>query len=151
MKTTAATLLNLLKNRHSKDVCVQECKNGPTWTSSRVKKFDLWVMKKSYTKPMTWIYEVKISRQDFLRDDKWQTYLPYCSDLYFVAPIGIINVAEVPEEAGILVSSKNGVRLYCKKKAPHRNIEIPASVYKYIFIIGIIFLPLILGIRLHAN
>lgn len=97
-----------------------------------MKRFDLWAMKKSYSNPMTWIYEIKVSRQDFLRDDKWQTYLPYCTDFYFVAPYGIIDVAEVPEEAGLLLSSKNGTRLYCKKKAPYRNVEIPLSLYKYI-------------------
>jgi len=132
MKTTAATLLQLLKKRHSQDVCVPECKNGPTWTSNRVKKFDLWVMKKSYTNPMIWIYEIKVSRQDFLRDDKWHAYLPYCTDFYFVAPLGIIDVGEVPADAGLLIPSKNATMLYCKKKAPHRNVEIPASVFKYI-------------------
>jgi len=132
MKITALTILNLLKNKHSEDICVAECKNGPTWTSSSVRKFDLWAMKRSYTKPMTWIYEIKVSRQDFLRDDKYQTYLPYCTDFYFVAPAGIIDVSEIPAEAGLLLSSKNGTRLYRKKKAPHRNIEIPISLYRYI-------------------
>ena len=133
MKTIkATTLLNLLKNKHSKDLCVHECKNGPTWTSNKVKRFDLWVMKRSYTEPMTLIYEIKVSRQDFLQDDKYQTYLPYCTDFYFVAPPGIIIPDEVPVEAGLLISSKNATMLYCKKKAPHRNIEIPVGVYKYI-------------------
>ena len=130
---TASTILNLLLKRHSEDICVSECKNGPTWTSRKMRKFDLFVMKRSYSQPMTWIYEIKISRQDFLRDDKWQGYLQYCTDFYFVAPCGIIDPTEVPEKAGLFLTSKNGTRLYCKKKAPHRtDIEIPTSLYLYI-------------------
>lgn len=129
---TANTILNLLLKRHKDDICVSECKGGPTWTAVKTPRFDLWAMKRSYTKPMTWIYEIKVSRQDFLRDDKWQGYLKYCTDFYFTAPYGVIDVFEVPEQAGLLLSSKNGTRLYCKKKAPHRDVKIPDSVLKYI-------------------
>lgn len=129
---TAATLLNLLLKRHTEDVCIPECKSGASWSSSKTRIFDLWTMKKSYSKPMTCIYEIKVSRQDFLRDDKWQTYLPYCTDFYFVAPAGIIDPSEVPADAGLLLSSKTGTRLFCKKKAPHRNVEIPISLFKYV-------------------
>lgn len=133
MTITANTIINLLLKRHADDIAVPECKNGPTWSAiGAVRKFDLWVLRRSYSKPMTWIYEVKVSRQDFLRDDKWQQYLLYCTDFYFVAPAGIISPDEVPEQAGLLLTSKNGTRLYCKKKAPHRDIEIPLSVYIYI-------------------
>lgn len=131
-KINADDVLELLLKRHEKDICVAECKHGRSWTSEKVKRFDLWVMKKSYTSPMSWIYEIKVSRQDFLQDQKWQTYLPFCSDFYFVAPVGTIDVSEVPEQAGLLLSTKNGTKLYCKKKAPHRCIEMPPSVYEYI-------------------
>lgn len=129
---TAATILKLLLKKHSDDIAVPECKAGPTWTAKKTPRFDLWCMKRSYTNPMTWIYEIKITRNDFLQDDKWQAYLPYCTDFYFVAPLGIIDPAEVPSDAGLLLSSKNGTRLYCKKKTPHRNVEIPDSIFKYI-------------------
>ena len=129
---TANTILKLLLKRHKDDICVPECKHGQSWSAEKIKRFDLWVMKRSYANPITWIYEIKVSRQDFLQDSKWQAYLPYCTDFYFVAPYGIINVNEVPEQAGLLLSSKNGTRLYCKKKAPHRDVRIPDSVFKYI-------------------
>lgn len=132
LKINASIILNLLLKKHSEDICVSECKAGPTWTAVKTPRFDLWAMKRSYTKPMTWIFEIKVSRQDFLRDDKWQSYLPYCTDFYFVAPYGIIDINEVPARAGLLLSSKNGTRLYCKKKAPHREVKIPDSVLKYI-------------------
>jgi len=128
----ANDILKLLLQRHKNDIAVPECKNGSTWSSNNILRFDLWVMKKSYTRPMTWIYEIKVSRSDFINDNKWQKYLPYCTDFYFVAPIGVIDVTEVPEQAGLLLSSKNGTRLYCKKKAPHRHVDISDNVLKYI-------------------
>ena len=131
-KITAEMIIKLLLNKHSEDICIPECKSGATWSARKMKRFDMWIMKRSYTKPMTWIYEIKVARNDFLQDDKWQTYLPYCSEFYFVAPTGIIDPKEVPEQAGLLLSSKNATRLYCKKKAPHRDIKIPEDLYKYI-------------------
>jgi len=131
-KITAEMIEKLLLNKHSEDICIPECKSGATWSARKMRKFDIWVMKKSYTQPMTWIYEIKVARNDFLQDDKWQTYLPYCSEFYFVAPAGIIDPSEVPEQAGLLLSSKNATRLYCKKKAPHRDIKIPEDLFKYI-------------------
>jgi len=129
---TSTIIRNLLLKKHSDDVCVSECKTGQSWTNKTMRKIDLWVMKKSYTHPQTIAYEIKISRQDFIRDDKWQEYLPYCTDFYFVAPAGIIDPAEVPAEAGLLLTSKNGTMLYCKKKSPHRSIVTPTSLLIYI-------------------
>ena len=129
---TAGMIEKLLLNKHSQDICIPECKSGATWSARKMRKFDMWVMKKSYAQPMTWIYEIKVARNDFLQDDKWQAYLPYCSEFYFVAPAGIIDPSEVPEQAGLLLSSKNATRLYCKKKAPHRDIKIPEDLFKYI-------------------
>ena len=130
---TANMITNLLLKRHSKDVTVTECKSGQSWTKETMRKFDLFAMRRSYSNPCCWIYEIKVSRQDFLRDDKWQTYLPYCTDFYFVAPPGIIDPAEVPSDAGLLLISKNARMLYCKKKAPHRtDAETPISLFKYI-------------------
>lgn len=131
---TAQIILKLLLRKHSDDVCVPECKNGQSFVKEgTMKKFDLWTMKRSYSKPMVCIYEIKVNRQDFLRDDKWQTYLPYCNNFYFVALAGIIDPAEVPADSGLLLSSKNGTRLFCKKKAPHRtDVEIPKSLFEYI-------------------
>lgn len=131
-RITTQTLLDLLLARHSKDLAIPECKSGPTHYASTFQKIDLWVMKKSWASPQTYGYEIKVSRNDFLRDDKWQNYLEFCSDLYFVAPPGVIEKEEVPADAGLLVSSNNGTRLYTKKKAPHRNVEIPDSIYRYV-------------------
>ena len=79
-------------------------------------------MKKSWAKPNTVGYEIKVSRSDFVKDDKWPQYLPYCNEFYFVSPREVIADDEVPEGAGLIIVSKGGRRLYTKKKAPRKGI-----------------------------
>jgi len=131
---TANDILKLLHQKHSDDkfVCVDECKIGSTWFKENCYRLDLWVMARSWANPRFIGYEVKVNRQDFIRDAKWHNYLNYCTEFYFVAPPGVIETAEVPEQAGLLVSSKNCKLLYTKKKAPVRDIEIPNSILIYI-------------------
>lgn len=131
---TAKNIVDLLLNKHSSDkwISVPECKIGSTWFKTNCQRFDMWTMAKSYANPRFIGYEIKVNRQDFLRDDKWIGYLDYCREFYFVAPPGIIDKTEVPEQAGLLVSSKNAKVLYTKKKAPVRDIEIPVSIFHYI-------------------
>ncbi|MCK5604722.1 MmcB family DNA repair protein [Candidatus Pacearchaeota archaeon] len=127
-------ILNLLLQKYSEDLCVPECKTGSSWgiTTGAVRLLDLWVMKKSWAKPWTIGYEIKHSRSDFLHDNKWSEYLDYCTDFYFVAPPGVIQPEELPGQVGLLVTSKNHTRLYTKRKAVHRDIEVPESIYRYI-------------------
>lgn len=131
---TANDILDLLHKKHSVErfVSVDECKTGSTWFSPTCPRLDMWVMARSYANPRFIGYEIKVNRQDFLRDVKWSDYLPYCREFYFVAPAGIIDPTEVPEQAGLLVASKNVKRLMTKKKAPVRDVEIPLSIFLYI-------------------
>lgn len=127
---TAKNILDLLLRKYSRGfVCIPECKTGE---SSSCRIIDLWCMAKSWANPKTVAYEIKISRNDFLRDDKWRTYLDYCSEFYFAAPPGIIDPSELPDEAGLLVCSKNAKMLYTKKKAPERSVKIPENIFRYI-------------------
>ena len=129
----AQELVNLLASRHSKDVFIPECKDGPTHSKSHL-RMDAWAMNKSWAHPVVSAYEVKVSRADFLKDNKWPAYLPLCNQFYFVAPAGLIDVSELPLETGLLTAAGkgNGMRLLTKKKAPHRDIIIPEEVYRYI-------------------
>jgi len=58
---------------------------------------DIGTVKKEIT-----IYEFKISRNDWLTDNKWQNYLKYCNRLWFVCPYGIINKNELPDNIGLI-------------------------------------------------
>jgi len=128
-------ILKLLATKHASDVFVSECKDGPTWGSGPYGshlRMDAWVMKRSWANPLVIVYEAKIARGDFLGDEKWHLYLPYCNEFYFVCPTGLLAVEELPAEAGLLYVSRTGSRLYLKKKAQRRTVEIPEALYRYI-------------------
>ena len=130
---TSDDIINLLAGKHSKDVFVAECKDGPTWGAS-VLKIDAWALRRSWANPLSWAYEVKVSRNDFLRDDKWQGYLELCNEFYFVCPPGLIMPNELPAEVGLLWVSKNAKMLVTKKKAARRIQQLPESLYMYLLI-----------------
>jgi hypothetical protein len=130
-RNTADILYDLLAVRHQADVVVRECKDGPTQSGTH-RRMDAWVLKRSWAHPLTIGYEIKVVRSDFLKDDKWTDYLALCNEFYFVCPKKIIRPEELPAEAGLLVATTNLRRLYMKKKAPRRDIEIPDSLWRYI-------------------
>lgn len=132
-KQSSDAIVKLLATRHSKDVFVPECKDGPTHYVSHM-RLDAWTMNKSWAHPCATGYEIKVSRSDFLQDNKWHGYLPLCNQFYFVAPKGLIDVSELAPEAGLLavIGKGHGTRLLTQKKAPHRDIELPEAIYRYI-------------------
>jgi hypothetical protein len=118
--------------RHGKDVFVPECKDGPTYIGSHL-RLDAWAMIRSWSNYRTFGYEVKVSRSDFVRDEKMQGYLPLCHEFYVVAPAGIVeSLDELPAGAGLLLASPNHHRLIAKRKAQYREIADPVLVYRYI-------------------
>jgi hypothetical protein len=128
---TAREILVLLEARHTNDLFVPECKDGSTVFGSHF-RLDAWAMKRSWSKPLTTGYEIKVNRSDFMRDEKIAGYRDMCNCLYLVAPAGIVDPTEIPEYCGLLVPASTGSRLFIKKKAPFRDIEDPAELYKYI-------------------
>jgi hypothetical protein len=129
----ADQILDLLSRRHSGDLFVAECKNGRSYGGAgQMVRADAWAMKRSYAKPCLWAYEIKVSRSDFVQDEKWPAYLPMCNQFYFVCPAELIQISECPDEAGLMWVAKTGTRAYTKKKAPYRKIEEPIAVYKYL-------------------
>jgi len=127
---TAKEVLDLLRKRHIDDLFVPECKNGPTWTQHH-RRLDAWVMKKSWESFNTIGYEIKVSRSDFVGDQKMGEYLSLCNDFFVVCPPGVIKFeSELPPEAGWLQVA--GSRLITKKRAQHRKIEDPIMLYRYI-------------------
>lgn len=124
-------ILALLRDKHSKEVFVSECKDGPSQLGSH-NRMDAWVMARSWAHPAVTAYEIKVSRADFLGDQKWHKYLDFCNYFYFAAPPGIIAPNELPPEVGLYVTSTNAARLFCKKKATLREVAIPENVFRYI-------------------
>ena len=129
---TSDQVLELLATRHSTDVFVSECKDGPTHFVRNYSRLDAWVMPRSWAHPACTGYEIKVSRSDFLGDEKWTDYLPLCNLFYFVAPAGVIEKGEIPEPCGLLQVSKNAKRLTTVKRAPFREVRIPEDLWRYI-------------------
>ncbi|MBN1663413.1 MAG: MmcB family DNA repair protein [Deltaproteobacteria bacterium] len=127
---TSDAIKDLLADKHSNDVFVTECKNGPS--GAGLLKLDAWAMRKSWSNFSTIGYEIKISRSDFLSDTKWPGYLDYCHEFYFVCPTGVISPAELGPDVGLAYVSKTGSRIFTKKKAPYRNIKLPQELLVYI-------------------
>lgn len=68
----------------------------------------------------TWIvrgFEVKVSRADFLKDEKWKHYMTYVHFFFFATLPGIIRPSELPPEVGLLELEESGLVL---KKRPKR-------------------------------
>ncbi len=129
---TSDHILKLLRAKHSEDVFVSQCKDGPSQSVGSFGQIDAWVMPRSWSHPHLSGYEIKVSRQDFIGDEKWRKYLPMCNYLYFAAPPGIIGKDELPPEVGLYEVSTGGARIFLKKKAMYRQIEEPASVFRYV-------------------
>lgn len=134
---TSKLVLNLLTQKHSDDVFVPECKSGPSMTASH-DRLDAWVMPKSWSDQTVIGYEIKVNRSDFMSDKKWNRYLKYCNEFYFVAPKGVIEPDEVPKEAGLMRVASTGTRLWREKVAPRRSVEIPESLFRYILMSRVI-------------
>lgn len=95
-------------------------------TIGEPQRADLVKILPSYTKFTVSIYEIKVSRNDFLSDirkDKWRGYLPHCNRFYFAVAEGVAKKQDIPEEAGLMIRGKKGWTTV--KAAPANNREIP--------------------------
>ncbi len=118
IKISSSDIKKLLANKHSTDVFISECKMGSSYAGDSP-IIDAWAMKKSWTSLAFTGYEIKISRSDFLADNKYHQYLPACTYFYLVTTKGVIkDKNEIPENVGWIEVSTNGGRLWTKKKAP---------------------------------
>ena len=131
-------ILRQLQKRHLEkklpDAFFTEVKNGPTWTSNNLLKLDAVAIKKSWSNPCITGYEVKVSRGDFVRDEKWHGYLRYCHQFYFVCPAGLIKPEELPPEVGLVYYNPEKDCLSTKRKALHRMIEMSLDMFYYLVI-----------------
>ncbi len=133
VEVSSEDVSRLLADRHAGDVFVAQCKGGPTHGyGAKLRVLDAWAMRKSWSQWSTVGYEIKVSRSDFLRDTKWETYLDLCHEFYFVAPPRVIQLAELPPEIGLIETSASGTRLFTKRKAVVRKIEPPVGVMIYV-------------------
>ena len=111
---TATQLQRLLKQRHTGDVYVPECKMGAAGSRS----LDGWALLPTWS-PLTTIgYEIKVSRSDWLQDQKFEFYRSVCHLFFVVAPKGVAALAELPQGVGLLepIGKGTGMRLVMRSK-----------------------------------
>ena len=133
-KVTSTEIKKALAEYHPKDYFLTECKTCSTYfpDPQGMLKFDGLAMTRSYTSPCITGYEIKVSRSDFLGDNKWHLYLQYCNEFYFVVPVGLVAKDEIPENVGLIYYYPETGKLLKKRRAVYRKIEEPVGVYKYI-------------------
>lgn len=93
-----------------------------------------------------WIrgFEIKISRADFLQDDKWTGYSSFCSSLSIACPEGLIKPEEIKKPFGLvwILENKDTKPKYwdksCIWKKRPKNFQSRNSLawlYKYVSVI----------------
>jgi len=138
-KLTAGKIARLLRDKHWQydHICVKECGVGCR-NGEPGRRLDFLAMKRSHTSPTLFGYEIKINRQDFTNDAKWEDYLEYCNCFYFVCPDDLIDPDELPSEVGLIyvtyVEKWGKFRLEKVRDAVHRPIEPPVGLFVSILI-----------------
>ena len=99
-------------------VCFENLATGE-WGGCRPDVLSLEATNYSLNDPR--VYEVKVTRGDFLSDirsRKWERYLQHCARFFFATPEGLVDKSEVPKPAGLLIRHEHGWRHL--KRAEHR-------------------------------
>ena len=73
-------------------------------------------------------YEIKVSKQDYLNDNKWYRYLQYCNQFSFVCPEGLISPDDVESSVGLIWVNDSNLP-YTVKKAPHKPIVCDTAMF----------------------
>ncbi len=136
---SAQEISRCLSEKHKKtgDLYFDECKNGSTWFAKGEQlRLDGWAMNKSYAQPTYTGYEIKVDRNDFVRDEKWERYLPYCHRFYFVYPRGLIKMNEITDpNVGLIYYNRDSPvqKLRTVKTCHKRKIDTPpAEFFQYL-------------------
>lgn len=83
---------------------------------------DIFTLNKSFTRPDSRIYEIKVSLSDYRSDitkGKWRKYLNYASSVTFCVPTGLVTKNDLPQGCGLMVRSDKGWRTI---KAPTKQV-----------------------------
>lgn len=124
------------RGRHTNDLFYTHVKDGPTQERDRgeLRVIDGLALRKSWARPLVTGYEVKCTRTDWLRDDKWHDYRRFSHEFYLVAPKGVVETAELPEGVGLIhyYPASQSIRLVVK--ARHQNAALDPQLMFYILL-----------------
>jgi len=109
---TESDLIRALFSWHNArgELFFSHVKTGASWTYKEkiLRILDGLAIKVSWSHPVFQGYEVKISRSDFLRDNKYTDYLPFCTGFSFVCPEKMIAKDEIPINIGLVYYREDG-------------------------------------------
>ena len=133
-KVTSTEIKIALSQWKQDDFFLTEVKNGSTYfpPAQGLLIFDGVGIRKSYSKPCITMYEIKVSRGDFLQDNKWNLYRQYCNEFYFVVPKGLIDKKELPSDCGLIYYNPETKKLLTKQKSQYKECDQPYEMYQYI-------------------
>lgn len=139
MAKTNATEAEIIKalfacHRERGDLFFAHVKTGASW----VRKGHLHILdglgvKVSWSNPVFHGYEIKISRGDFKRDNKYPEYLPYCTAFSFVCPDKMVLKDEIPDGIGLIYYRADGsLRTVRKAVETQPDTELFNSMLRYL-------------------
>ncbi|MFH1287131.1 MAG: hypothetical protein ABII25_00340 [bacterium] len=76
-------------------------------------------------------FEIKVTRSDFLNDEKWENYSCFCSSLSVVCPWGLIQKEEINKPFGLLWVSRNGCAKWVRRPKNFQKREALAWRFLY--------------------
>ena len=77
-------------------------------------------------------FEIKLSRGDYRRDEKWTLYTTFCSSLSIVCPEGVVPAEEVQAPLGLLWVKADGTLRWVKKPKRFQHRESLAWLWTYV-------------------
>lgn len=127
----ASGVLRLLAKRHTRDLFFSEVKDGPTCLGSHL-RIDALAIAKSWSPVRLMGYEIKVSRSDWLSDQKWTEYLKLTTHFSIAAPTGVVQLEELPPGVGYVEVSSAGKSLRTIRKPAYSDISLPADLLLYL-------------------
>jgi hypothetical protein len=128
----ARDILERLSARHRRDLVFPEVKDGPTWGAAPM-RIDLVAIAKSWSPVRISGYEIKVSRSDWLADDKWMAYTRLCHRFSIAAPKGIVLPTEIPPGIGLVEATARGLRTVLKPV--HTDPDPDATVLMLLYLL----------------
>jgi hypothetical protein len=127
-KMNSHQIKKALSERHTKDYFMTEALCGPAGSQ----RFDAYAITKSWMNLKYTGYEIKVSRGDFLQDEKWRGYLPFCNEFWWVCPKDLIKKEEIPEGCGLIYVYPETMAMRKIIRPKFRKIEHPVEILLYI-------------------
>jgi len=100
---------------------------------------DVYTIEKTYTALRARVFEVKVTRSDFLADvtsGKYLRYSAFAGSITFATPAGLISKDEVPKGCGLITRSPDGVWRYQRKPTLQPTPDLPRGAWLKLVIDG---------------